>query len=146
MTMFFAAFTVLESILPSLTSRYTSIQNRGATMGLFSTFQFLGIFSGGMISGMTYFLSLQASLVGVAILIILWFIATHSLRQPVFSHYTFSIVLQKTHEKIVYNALFSLVGIGEVVYNHTEHTLCVKVDDTVCDICDVEAIIQKYQL
>ena len=45
--LFFTGFCFLEAKLPSKTSQLCSEQYRGATMGTFSTFQFLGLFAGG---------------------------------------------------------------------------------------------------
>ena len=49
--LFFAAFTLLESILPSLVSKVAPLRNKGTAMGIYSTSQFLGIFAGGIASG-----------------------------------------------------------------------------------------------
>lgn len=49
--LFFIAFNYLEAMLPSLASKSAPEQARGAAMGVFSTSQFLGAFSGGIIGG-----------------------------------------------------------------------------------------------
>ncbi len=49
---FFIGFTILEALLPSLISKITASAHKGAAMGIFSTFQFSGIFIGGLLSGM----------------------------------------------------------------------------------------------
>lgn len=48
---FFAAFNLLESVLPSFVSQLVSKDQRGAAMGIYSTAQFFGIFLGGTIGG-----------------------------------------------------------------------------------------------
>ncbi len=50
--LFFAGFCFLEAKLPSQTSQQCSEELRGATMGIFSTFQFLGLFAGGVGGGL----------------------------------------------------------------------------------------------
>ena len=54
LTIFFIAFNTIEAILPSLMSRIASRSKRGLAMGIFSTSQFLGTFTGGAIGGLIY--------------------------------------------------------------------------------------------
>lgn len=49
--LYFLSFNLLESAMPSLLSRLAGSRGRGRRMGLYSTFQFLGAFMGGMIGG-----------------------------------------------------------------------------------------------
>jgi MFS family permease len=48
---YFLAFNVLEAAMPSVASRMTDSTSRGRQMGLYSTFQFLGAFVGGVTGG-----------------------------------------------------------------------------------------------
>lgn len=54
LTVFFAAFNLLEAVLPSLTSRLAPADGKGAALGVYSTAQFLGIFAGGALGGWVY--------------------------------------------------------------------------------------------
>jgi MFS family permease len=49
--LFFVAFTLLEALMPSLMSRLAPAQNKGAVLGIYNTFQFLGVFIGGALGG-----------------------------------------------------------------------------------------------
>jgi MFS family permease len=49
---FFFAFNLLEAQLPSLVSKQTFVGGRGTAMGVYSTSQFLGIFTGGAVGGL----------------------------------------------------------------------------------------------
>lgn len=49
--LFFAAFNFLEASLPARVSRIVSLEGRGMALGMYSCFQFLGLFTGGMIGG-----------------------------------------------------------------------------------------------
>ncbi|MCE3044532.1 MFS transporter [Legionella sp. 16cNR16C] len=51
---YFVAFNILEASLPSIISRQASKSNKGTAMGVYSTSQFLGIFAGGLLSGLSY--------------------------------------------------------------------------------------------
>jgi MFS family permease len=48
---FFAAFNVLEALLPSLVSRIAPAHARGAAIGVYNTAQTLGLFFGGVGGG-----------------------------------------------------------------------------------------------
>jgi predicted MFS family arabinose efflux permease len=49
---FFVGFNLLEALLPSMVSRQVFAGGRGTAMGVYSTCQFLGIFTGGALSGL----------------------------------------------------------------------------------------------
>jgi len=48
---FFLAFNLLEAAMPSMVSQLTGSTGRGRKMGLYTTFQFLGAFAGGVCGG-----------------------------------------------------------------------------------------------
>ena len=48
---FFLAFNLLEAAMPSMVSRLSGMAGRGRKMGLYTTFQFLGAFAGGLGGG-----------------------------------------------------------------------------------------------
>ncbi len=51
MTVYFLGFNMLEAAMPSLLARITGSKGRGRRMGVYSTFQFLGAFAGGISGG-----------------------------------------------------------------------------------------------
>lgn len=48
---FFLAFNLLEAAMPSMVSKLTGTSGRGRKMGVYTTFQFLGAFAGGLGGG-----------------------------------------------------------------------------------------------
>jgi MFS family permease len=52
LTIFFAGFNFLEAGLPAKLSILADEKYRGASLGVFSSFQFLGTFCGGLIGGL----------------------------------------------------------------------------------------------
>lgn len=54
LTAFFTFFNIIEASLPSLVANIAPDDKKGLAMGVFSTSQFLGIFSGGLIGGALY--------------------------------------------------------------------------------------------
>jgi MFS family permease len=83
LTLFFAAFTFLESTLPSLISKIAPAQSKGTAIGIYSTCQFFGIFVGGSIGGWLYS---AFDITGVflfgALLMGIWLLIAISMPQP----------------------------------------------------------------
>ena len=52
LVMFFGAFNYLEAAMPSMVSQIATLNHKGTAMGLFSSAQFLGAFSGGVLGGL----------------------------------------------------------------------------------------------
>ncbi|MGH8415029.1 MAG: MFS transporter [Gammaproteobacteria bacterium] len=80
---FFTAFNLLESTLPSLISRVAPAEAKGTAMGVYSSSQFFGIFAGGVLGGwlqgvwgLTGVFSLCAVLAG------LWWLVALFMRPP----------------------------------------------------------------
>ena len=70
---YFVGFNLLEAGMPSLLSRVSGSRGRGRRMGLYSTFQFLGAFAGGVIGGsLLGWLGSEAALVAAAGACVLW--------------------------------------------------------------------------
>ena len=51
LVLFFAAFNIMEAMLPSLVTRFAPAEAKGTAMGIYSSAQFLGIFVGGALGG-----------------------------------------------------------------------------------------------
>jgi MFS family permease len=51
LVLFFAAFNLLEAMLPSLVSRLAPSNAKGTAIGVYSTLQFLGTFTGAVAGG-----------------------------------------------------------------------------------------------
>jgi predicted MFS family arabinose efflux permease len=51
LAVYFLGFNILEASMPSLLSRITGSRGRGRRLGIYSTFQFLGAFAGGVLGG-----------------------------------------------------------------------------------------------
>ncbi len=72
-TIYFLGFNLLEAGMPALLSRITGSQGRGRRMGLYSTFQFLGAFCGGVVGGaLLGSVGSAAALVGAGAVCLAW--------------------------------------------------------------------------
>ena len=70
---FFWGFNLLEAMLPSLVSRVAPAAGKGSAMGVYNTFQFLGVFFGGFIGGTIYgSLGITAVFIICGLLLMAW--------------------------------------------------------------------------
>jgi MFS family permease len=73
MTVYFLGFNLLEAAMPSLLARISGSRGRGRRMGVYSTFQFLGAFAGGVIGGgILGWLGSGIALLAAAVACLLW--------------------------------------------------------------------------
>ncbi len=80
---FFAAFNVLEAMLPALVSRTAPAHGRGFAIGVYNTTQTLGVFFGGLIGGsVDKHFGPPAVFATSAVLCALWFVVALGMRPP----------------------------------------------------------------
>jgi MFS family permease len=80
---FFAAFNVLEAMLPALVSRMAPTHGRGLAIGVYNTTQTLGVFFGGLIGGgVAKHYGTAAVFTTAAVLCGLWFLVALGMRSP----------------------------------------------------------------
>jgi MFS family permease len=79
--LFFAAFNVLEAMLPSLVSRVAPERARGSAIGVYNTTQTLGLFAGGLAGGWMakHFGSAAVYTLG-AVLMLVWLVLVAGMR------------------------------------------------------------------
>ncbi len=77
---FFSGFNILEAFFPSIASSVCDVNLRGSTMGIYSSFQFLGPFVGGIASGILMSkIGLSAALISGILLSIFCLLLSFSL-------------------------------------------------------------------
>lgn len=127
MTVYFTGFNLLEACLPSLVSKHAPAELKGMAMGVYSSTQFLGIFFGGLCSGILYkyfnttgIFYVNAA-IGILWLALLWRF------NPL--NYTLSISLN-LHNSIDKEALLknlsSVFGVAEVITTRDGRPIAVK--------------------
>ena len=71
--LFFSGFNILEASQPSLASRMSPPDSRGAVLGVYNTLQSLGIFAGGAMGGViSRAIGLQGLFLACAVLMAIW--------------------------------------------------------------------------
>ncbi len=127
LVLYFWGFNLLEASLPSWLSKIAPAGSRGSAMGIFSTFQFAGAFTGGICGG---WLLSHASpgfvfVVPGAIMVLWWFMV---LRAEAPQHLT-SVRLNAGPQtgSDVTAQLQQLPGVAEVLYIPSEQAIYLKV-------------------
>jgi MFS family permease len=81
--LFFLAFNLLEATLPSLVSKIAPAGSKGTAIGVYNSFQFLGLFLGGALGGfLAQHVSSAAVFVFAAGLAAAWLLLAISMRPP----------------------------------------------------------------
>ena len=81
--LFFTAFNLLEALLPSTVGRVAPAGTRGTALGVYSTFQFAGVFFGGVVGGgLLAWQGANAVFVGCAAMVLVWLVLATGMREP----------------------------------------------------------------
>jgi MFS family permease len=98
LVLFFAGFNFLEATMPSLVAKIAKADTKGTAMGLFSSSQFLGAFSGGVLGGwMLGFDDRSYAYLFLVAVLLFWFAVASSMKNP----------------KAVSSRIVSLVGLDD---------------------------------
>ena len=129
--LFFVAFMLLEALMPSLMSRLAPAQNKGAALGIYNTFQFLGVFIGGALGGWLFGLfGGSAVFIFSAVAALAWLILVVVARAPKLLE-SRTVDLENAEQRD-FSALVAqfrgLPGVHEVILLSGENIAYLKVD------------------
>ncbi len=141
---FFIGFNALEAMLPALVSRISPAADKGTALGVFSTFQFAGVFLGGLLSG---WLSGQLGSVSVYVMCMVWILIWLGLAlgAPSF-RLSSSRVLRignssdHSHVEALIDKIRSVRGVQEVTVVPGEALAYLKVDDRELDVVALQQL------
>jgi MFS family permease len=144
MFVFFVAFNFLEASLPSILSRTAPTAARGAAVGVYSSFQFLGAFTGGVIGGALFnSYGMSSVFVFCTILLLIWFIV--ALGMPKLEKLVTRTLKVKVEDEQGANTLVAeltaVAGVREAVVILEQATAYIKVDEKQLD----EAALARFQ-
>lgn len=130
---FFWGFNLLEAMLPSMVSRLAPAASKGSAMGVYNTFQFLGVFLGGFIGGLVYgAFGVSYVFVVCAIALVFWCYLIYS--TPAFKLLDSLVVTIKSDTDSDYKATLEAIrGVEEVIIIDGELTAYLKVDNESLD-------------
>ncbi|MHB8255276.1 MAG: MFS transporter [Acidiferrobacter sp.] len=139
---FFAAFNTLEASLPSLIAKASPPDQKGTAMGVYSTSQFLGIFTGGTLGGVIYGAwGINGNILVSVSLTLVWLIVALKMKEP---RYLASYVLRiKTltpeSAQNLRASLAGIPGVADVAIASDEGVAYLKIDRAIINEADLRA-------
>lgn len=141
---FFTAFNVLEATLPSMISKIAPLASKGTAMGIYSSVQFLGAFSGAAIGGaLMQFVGGNAVFVFAIVLLLAWLVVASTMRPPALVR-TRLYHLPEIDEAAALELqmqLARLQGVREAMVVAGENIACLKVDMQGYDEAAVDRLV-----
>ncbi|MCR3755807.1 MAG: putative major facilitator superfamily transport protein YajR [Sodalis sp. Psp] len=141
--LFFLAFNVMETLLPSLISKESPAGCKGTAMGVHSTSQFLGVAFGGSLGGCLF--QFQGTwlvfLVCIAIALILWLVSTTLREPPYISRLRIALTSRATADGQLVQHLRAQPGVTEVVVVPEECSAYIRVDTKQTNRAELEKIV-----
>ncbi|MGB1465296.1 MAG: MFS transporter [Alcanivorax nanhaiticus] len=126
---FFAAFNLLEALLPSLVGRAAPAGTRGTAMGVYSSSQFMGVFVGGQLGGALYqWLGPEAVFYGCMVLALVWLLVLVGMRElPRLENRVLQLQPGQDWQNLS-QQLRHVPGVEEVVFVETQSLVLLKID------------------
>lgn len=131
LVIYFTAVNVLEAVMPSLVSRHAPADAKGTALGIYSSSQFLGAFSGGALGGWLYGLyGADGVFLGTALVLVLWWLIAMGIQSPQhLSSYLLKInALTPADAEQMAQTLSRIPGVAEAVVVPDEGVAYLKVD------------------
>lgn len=144
--LYFTAFNFLEASLPAFISMLSPAGAKGSAMGIYSTYQFLGAFCGGILGGFSYkLLGSNGVFLCLACLMLLWLFLSWGMHNPSkIRTYTYSTnIKNENHAARLTEQLLTLNGILEVVIIIEEQIVYTKVNNQVFAPQEAKAILKS---
>ncbi len=141
---FFTAFNVLEATLPSMISKIAPLAAKGTAMGVYSSVQFLGAFSGAAIGGaLLQFVGGDAVFVFAIALLLVWLIVASTMQPPATVRTKLYHLAEITPDQAVrlQQQLAQLQGVREAMVVAGENIACLKVDMQGYDEAAVDRLV-----
>ena len=133
MFVFFWGFITLEAMLPSLVSQVASAQSKGSAMGVYNTFQFLGVFMGGTIGGLMYgAIGFDGVFMMCALLLLIWGALTVFAPKPELYHSYLAKLPDNDNKKWLFN-LSKVTGVKTITVLAEDNTAYLKIDKYLFD-------------
>ncbi len=141
---FFTAFNVLEATLPSLISKIAPLAAKGTAMGVYSSVQFLGAFSGAAVGGaLMQYVGHDSVFMFAIALLFLWLIVASGMNPPaaVSTKMYHLDEMSSAQGELLQRQLGKLQGVREVMVVASENIACLKVDMQGFDVDAVEQLV-----
>ena len=145
--LYFTAFTFLEATLPSWISRIAPAGGKGAAMGLFSTFQFIGAAIGGILAGSLFEAfdqNIQSIFWVLLALQVVWLGVIWKIQQPVLLENVSLDIQAKNPEDAqqLKSQILAVPGVEQVEILMDEQLVCLKISKALHSGEDIRANIE----
>jgi len=141
LTLFFAAFNIMEASLPSLISKVAPADAKGTAMGVYSSSQFFGIFIGGTVGGWAYGIDGPAGVfMFSALAALLWLVVAVTMKPPRFTQSRMlpvDVVDQADADRLA-GELRGQPGVVEAVVVPADGVAYLKIDSAKADDVDLD--------
>ena len=134
--LFFIAFNILEASLPSLVAKIAPSDQKGTAMGVYSSAQFFGAFSGGAMGGhLLQTQGLQGVFIFTVSALAVWLLLALSMKSPRYlSNYVVNIgQIKPEHKNLLIKHLTEVNGVAEASIFIEEQQAYLKVDLSALD-------------
>ncbi|MBB1273721.1 MULTISPECIES: MFS transporter [Psychromonas] len=146
--MFFTAFNYLEATMPSILSRLAPAGVKGSVMGIYSSSQFLGAFSGGVLGGaIASSFGEQSIFLVMAVICCIWLIISLGM-SPLKKSKNLSFTINVENEKQageVAEQLINMPGVIEATVVFTEAIAYLKVDEKIVNITKIKSLLNQVE-
>ncbi len=140
-TLFFAAFNVMEASLPSLVTKIAPAASKGTATGVYSSSQFLGIFVGGIAGGWIHQrLGAAAVFEAAGTLALLWLLIAATMRRPNYLTSRIVRIASAVDSGRLSARLLEVPGVAEAVVVPEEGVAYLKVDSRRFDKQQAETV------
>ncbi len=138
---FFWGFNLLEAMLPSLVSRVAPAACKGSAMGVYNTFQFLGIFFGGFLGGILYGkFGVDAVFALCSFMLLIWMLLLYTAPKFRLLDSVLVKIMPRSNQDCK-SALEAVEGVEEVIILEGESVAYLKVDKEKLDQVALDQII-----
>lgn len=134
--LFFLAFNLLEASLPSLVAKIAPPDKKGTAMGVYTSFQFMGAFIGGVSGGWLYeHVSGESVFLFCAMLIAFWVVLAATMKNPRYlsSHMINVGEINEAQARHLVAQLTQIKGVAEAVVIPEDGVAYLKVDSHAVD-------------
>lgn len=146
LVLFFAGFNFLEASLPSLVAKIAPADMKGTAMGLFSSAQFLGAFTGGLLGGwMLSYSNYQPAFLQLSIFLLAWWMVAFFMKNPkaVSSRIVSLMEMDETSVQNFRQQAEKLPGVQEITVYLEDRIAYMKIDKKVFTEDSLESLMLK---
>lgn len=143
--LFFIGFSTHEPIMQSLASKFAKAHQKGAALGVFNSFGYLGTFAGGVLGGFLYEVyGIGTITIFVVTSSIFWATIIYFMPNPSKLKNCYFDIEHITYKKEVLENLNELDGIVEWYINEHEKIAIIKYDSDINSEDDILKFLRRY--